>query len=118
MGVTSGNEGSVDRESILELVSVITEFNDISEFMQDENLDLAMASIAKLIAKPDIPIQKVPLLVVQIQALSSKFNIQAKYYTAWGLGKAGTPGNRKKEVYFTMGAELEKLANALKYLAK
>ncbi len=108
----------MDEEPVVRLISTITEFNDMSEYMQDPDLDKALEQVAKLIAKPVIPFQTIPLLIVQLQALSAKFSIQAKYYVAWGLGKAGTEGNRKKEVYFTVAAELDKLVNALKYLAK
>jgi hypothetical protein len=88
----------VDRESVLELVSSVT--------------------IIKLIAKPDVPFAAANKLVVQTQALSSKFSMKSKYYIAWGLGKAGTEGNRKKEVYFTLSEQMEKLSNSLKYLSK
>jgi hypothetical protein len=102
---------------ILESVSRITEWNDLSEFMKDEDLDSALATVVKLIAKPDVPFAQAHTLIVRLQALSAKFGIQARVYTTFAV-----PGDKdaakKKNVYYTMNEEIDKLVAALKYSAK
>jgi hypothetical protein len=107
-----------DDKSTLELVSEITEFNDISEQLQDQRLDEALALVVKLVAKPDIPVAKVPTLLVTLQALSAEMAIKANYYTNFEKGSSGTLPNKKKNVYYTMSSSLDRLVDALKYMMK
>lgn len=102
-------------DSIIELVSEITEINEISEFMQDKDLDKAMELIVKLIAKPDVPSAKAPELIISLQALSTKFAVLARYYTSF---EKGVDASKKKNIYYTMNAAIDKLCDALKYSAK
>ena len=102
-------------ENTFQLISQVTEFNDISEHMQDEDLDLALDIIIKLIAKPDVPASKVAALIVQLQAMSVKFKMQAKYYMHF---KKGTQFAAKKGTYMTASESIDKLVDALKYEAR
>ena len=43
---------------LIELISEITEFNDMKEYMNDPDLDYALDLIIKLITKPDVPSSK------------------------------------------------------------
>ena len=99
----------------LEIVSKITEFNDMSEFMQDKDLDKALEFVIKLILKPDVPAAKAPELIVQLQALSAKFAMLARHYTT--LEKGGDAA-KKKNIYYTANDAVDKLVDALKYSAK
>lgn len=114
----AGGVAVLERESVLELISAITEFNDIHESLKDDDLDMALANVVKLVAKPDVPYQAVTRLIVQLQALSMKFRVQGKYYVVWGGGNAGQPAKKKKEMLFTVADELNRLVDALKYLAR
>lgn len=105
----------MERETTIELVSKITQFNDISDFMNDEDLDMALAYIVKLIAKPDLPFNAANKLIVQLQALSAKFAILARYYTTM---EKSAESAKKKNVYYTASEEVDKLVSALKYLIK
>lgn len=101
----------------LELVSLITEFNDISEFMQDEQLDKAMGLVVKIIVRQaDIPREKIPPLIVELQALATKFALLATYYAT--IGKSGTAEMHKKNIYNTARDAIGKLTDALKYRVK
>lgn len=102
-------------ESVIDMVSEITEINEISEFMQDKDLDKAMELIIKLIVKPDVPSTKAPELIITLQALSTKFAVLARYYTSF---EKGVDASKKKNVYYTMNAAIDKLCDALKYSAK
>lgn len=105
-------------ENPLELVSAITEFNDLSEFMSDEQLDKAMHLVVKLLMKPDVPAAMAPRLIVELQALSTKFAVMAVYYSTIARDKAGTPNNHKKNVYYSTKEAIDKLVDALKYSAR
>lgn len=106
----------LEDKSVGEIVNEITEFNDMSAYLQDEDVDAAMAKIVLLIARPNVPQSKVGPLIVWCQALSVKFNLQAKHYMLFSTDKEEK--TKKKNAYLSLSDGLEKLANALKYLAK
>lgn len=111
----------MDRETILELVSKVTELNDISEHMSDEDLDTALAYVVKLVANPDVPIFKVPALIVKLQAIAALCQIKAKHYQIYGGGvdaQSKKLASEKKNMYYTVSAEIDKLVAALKYYSK
>lgn len=101
-----------DRNTTLELVSQVQEFLDLHEFMNDDDLDTALGFVIKLIAKPDVPAALAPELIVKLQAISAKMGMMASYYT--NVGK----DSKKKNVYYSMRDNLDKLVDALKYAAK
>ena len=102
-------------KSTIDLISELTEFNDIKAYMNDADLDYALDLIIKLIAKPDVPSSKAPDLIVKMQALSAKFALMARYYTTF---EKGGENAKKKNVYFTAEEAINKLVDALKYSAK
>ena len=101
--------------TILENISKITEFNDMSEYMQDKDLDLALDLIIKLISKPDVPAASAPALIVKLQAISAKLAMQARYYTTF---EKGGENSKKKNTYYTAAEAIDKLVDALKYSAR
>jgi hypothetical protein len=105
-------------ESTLEYINQVTEFNDIHDFMNDSDLDEAMALIVKIMMKPDIPSIQAVALIGKLQAMSAKFGILATYYTTIAKGPSGSINNTKKNIYYTMKDSLDKLVDSLKYLAK
>jgi hypothetical protein len=102
-------------DTTLEIISQVTEFNDLSEFMQDKDLDKALEFVIKLVMKPDVPSAKAPELIIQLQALSAKFSVLARYYTTF---EKGGEASKKKNAYYTMSDCLDRLVDALKYSAK
>lgn len=101
----------------LELVSLITEFNEMSEYMQDEQLDQALGLVVKIIVRQaDIPREKIPPLIVELQALATKFALLATYYAT--IGKDGTVEMHKKNIYNTARDAIGKLVDSLKYRVK
>jgi hypothetical protein len=94
----------------LDWVSMVTEINDVHEFMQDEVVDEAMALIVKLCVKSgSVPPNVAAKLVVHMQALAAQCAIKAKYYTV--LNK----DSQKKNIYYTLEDALNNLVNAIKY---
>ena len=99
----------------IELISELSEFNDIKEFMNDKDLDFALDLIVKLIAKPDVPSSKAPDLIVKMQALSAKFAMMSRFYTTF---EKGGENAKKKNVYYTAEEAINRLVDALKYSAR
>lgn len=105
-------------KSTLELISTITEFNDLHEFMKDEHLDKTLAVVVKLLMNPDIPAAKAPNLIIELQAMSTKFAVLASVYSTILKDKAGTENNNKKNIYYSVKESIDKLVDALKYVVR
>lgn len=101
--------------NLLEEVSNITELNEISEYMQDPDLDAAMELIIKLIAKPDVPASKAPEIITRLQAIAAKLSIMSRYYTTF---EKGPEASKKKNVYYTTADAINRVVDALKYNAR
>ena len=101
--------------NVLETISSVTEFNDIHEFMQDDDLDRAMARIIRIIAQPEIPVDKAAVGIVQLQAMSAKFKLLAKHYTVM---EKGPDASKKKNIYYTAAESLDRIVDSLKYLVR
>ena len=107
-----------DDKNTLELISDITEFNDLHEFMKDEHLDRTLAIVVKLLMNPDVPSAKAPLLIIELQAMSTKFAVLASVYSTIAKDKAGTANNNKKNIYYSVKESIDKLVDALKYVVR
>ena len=105
-------------KNTLELISDITEFNDLHEFMGDDHLDKALAIVVKLLMNPDVPSAKAPSLIIELQAMSTKFAVLASVYSTIAKDKAGTVNNNKKNVYYSVKESIDKLVDALKYVVR
>ena len=105
-------------KNTLQLISDITEFNDLHEYMQDEHLDKALAIIVKLLMTPDVPSAKAPMLIMELQAMSTKFAVMSSVYSTIAKDKAGTSNNNKKNVYYSVKESIDKLVDALKYVVR
>ena len=93
----------------LQLISDITEFNDLHEYMQDEHLDKALSIVVKLLMNPDVPSAKAPMLIMELQAMSTKFAVMSSVYSTIAKDKAGTVNNNKKNVYYSVKESIDKL---------
>lgn len=101
--------------NIFESISEVSEFNDLSKYMNDADLDEALALVIKLIVKPDVPSSKAPELIVRLQALSAKFAILKRYYMTF---EKGTEASIKKNTYASMTDAIDKVVDSLKYIAR
>lgn len=100
---------------LIDEISILTEFNDLKDNMQDKDLDDALDLIVKLIAKPDVPAAKAPELIVKLQAISAKFSMLKRYYMTF---EKGTAASNRKNTYATAVEAIDKLVDALKYSAR
>jgi hypothetical protein len=105
-------------KSVIDWINEIAEFTDIHEFVKDKELDEALAIVVKIMMKPDIPSSQAPVLIAKLSALSAKFAVLATWYSTMAKDRSGTPNNIKKNIYYTMKEALDKIVDALKYVAK
>jgi len=106
---------NLTEKPLIELISEVTEFNDMKEYMNDPDLDYALDLIIKLITKPDVPSSKAPDLIIKMQALSAKFAMLSRFYTTF---EKGGENAKKKNVYYTAEEAINRLVDALKYSAR
>lgn len=103
--------------SQMELISMISEFNELHEYMNDEQMDRALELVVKFIVRAgEIQPKDVPPVIVELQALATKFAILSSYYG--NMGKGGAREVHIKNMAYTMNSALTKLADSLKYLTK
>ena len=86
---------------------------EIAEFMQDEELTTALTTVAKLILKPDIPIQVATIEIVRLQAIAAKMAFKATWMVNVDKGDRA-----KKNIYFTAAEAISDLVAALKYITR
>jgi hypothetical protein len=94
-------------------LDMVNGLEEIADFMQDEELSIALTTIAKLIIKPDIPLQVATIEIVRLQAIAAKMAFKA----TWMVNVE--KGNReKKNIYFTAHDAITDLVSALKYIVR
>jgi hypothetical protein len=102
----------------LELISKIGEFQELHDFMEDPELDEAMAIMVQVMINPNLKPETNQKLIVQLQAYAAKFSMLASMYSTIKKAPAGSPNNYKKNIYYTAAESLDKLVQALKYTFK
>jgi predicted S18 family serine protease len=86
---------------------------EIADYMQDEDLSDALAMVAKLIIKPDIPLQVATVEIVRLQAIAAKMAFRATWLTNVDKGDRA-----KKNIYYTAAEAINTLVSALKYIIR
>lgn len=86
---------------------------EIADYMNDEELTMALTMIAKLIIKPDIPLQVATVEIVRLQAIAAKMQFKATWLTNVDKGDRA-----KKNIYYTAAEAINNLVSALKYITR
>lgn len=94
-------------------LEMINGLSEISEYMEDEELTTALTMIAKLIVKPDIPIQVATLEIVRLQAIAAKLSLKATW-----MANVDKENRAKKNIYYTAAESVNSLVSALKYITR
>lgn len=94
-------------------LEMINGLSEISEYMEDEDLTTALTMIAKLIIKPDIPIQVATLEIVRLQAIAAKLSLRATW-----MANVDKNNRAKKNIYYTAAESVNNLVSALKYITR
>lgn len=94
-------------------IDMVNGLSEIADYMNDEELTQALTFIAKLIIKPDIPLNVATVEIVRLQAIAAKMAFKATWMV--NVDK----GNReKKNIYFTAHGAINDLVSALKYIVR
>jgi hypothetical protein len=94
-------------------IDAVNGLSEIADFMQDEELTQALTTIAKLIVRPDIPLQVATVEIVRLQAIAAKMAFRATWMVNVEKGQ-----REKKNIYFTAHEAISDLVSALKYIVK
>jgi predicted S18 family serine protease len=94
----------------LEMISGLSE---IADYMQDEELNTALTFIAKVILKPDIPLNVVTIEIVRLQAIAAKMAFKATW-----MANVDKSDRGKKNIYYTAAESINNLVSALKYITR
>ena len=97
-------------KTTLEMVNGLSE---IADFMNDEELTTALTFVAKVILKPDIPLNVATVEIVRLQAIAAKMSLKATWMVNVEKGDRA-----KKNIYFTAAEALNDLVSALKYITR
>lgn len=100
----------VPQKTTLDMVNGLTE---IADYMQDEELTMALTMIAKIIIKPDIPLQVASMEIVRLQAIAAKMSFKATW-----MANVDKSDRAKKNIYFTAAQAINDLVSALKYIMR
>lgn len=94
-------------------IDMVNGLAEIADFMEDEELTTALTFIAKLIIKPDIPLNVATVEIVRLQAIAAKMAFKATWMVNVEKGDRA-----KKNIYFTAAEAINELVAALKYIAR
>jgi predicted S18 family serine protease len=94
-------------------IEMVNGLSEIADYMQDEELTTALTMIAKLIVKPDIPLNVASLEIVRLQAIAAKMAFRATWMTNVDKSDRG-----KKNIYYTAAESINDLVSALKYIMR
>ena len=94
-------------------IDMVNGLSEIADYMQDEELTTALTMIAKIIIKPDVPIQVASLEIVRLQAIAAKMSFKATW-----MANVDKSDSAKKNIYFTAAQAINDLVSALKYIMR
>lgn len=106
-------------QSTLKDIDTILEFQELNDFMQDEDLAKALNTVIKLSVKSEsVPPAQIPALIVKLQSLSAIFAMKATSYATILKEPTGKPNNHKKNIYYSANSALDRVVDSLKYMSK
>jgi hypothetical protein len=98
------------QQTTIEMVNGLAE---IADYMQDEELTTALTFIAKIIIKPDIPLNVATVEIVRLQAIAAKMSLKATW-----MANVDKSDRGKKNLYYTAAESINNLVSALKYIIR
>jgi hypothetical protein len=94
-------------------IDMVNGLAEIADYMQDEELTTALTFIAKIIIKPDIPLNVAHIEIVRLQAIAAKMAFKATW-----MANVDKSDRGKKNLYYTAAESLNNLVSALKYISR
>lgn len=99
-------------KTVAELISDVDHFMSIHNWLEDDDLDMALSYVVKLMQKPDVPPATAYKVIIRLQAISAKMQMSASI-----LSHGPDKDPKKKNVYYSAYKAIDKLVDALKYAA-
>lgn len=94
-------------------IDMVNGLSEIADYMQDEELTTALTFIAKIIVKPDIPMNVATVEIVRLQAIAAKMAFKATW-----MANVDKSDRGKKNLYYTAAESINNLVSALKYIIR
>ena len=94
-------------------IDMINGLSEIADYMNDEELTQALTFIAKVIIKPDIPLNVVTVEIVRLHAIAAKMAFRATW-----MANVDKSDRGKKNLYYTAAEAINSLVSALKYITR
>lgn len=94
-------------------IDMVNGLSEIADYMQDEELTAALTFIAKIIIKPDIPLNVATVEIVRLQAIAAKMSFKATW-----MANVDKSDRGKKNLYYTAAESINNLVSALKYIIR
>jgi predicted S18 family serine protease len=94
-------------------IDMVNGLSEIADYMQDEELTTALTFIAKIIIKPDIPLNVATVEIVRLQAIAAKMSFKATW-----MANVDKSDRGKKNLYYTAAESINNLVSALKYITR
>ena len=94
-------------------IDMVNGLTEIADYMKDEELTMALTMIAKLIIKPDVPLNVATVEIVRLQAIAAKMSFRATW-----MANVDKGDRAKKNIYFTAAESINNLVSALKYIIR
>lgn len=94
-------------------IDMVNGLAEIAEYMEDEELTTALTFIAKIIIKPDIPLNVATVEIVRLQAIAAKMSFKATW-----MANVDKSDRGKKNLYYTAAESINNLVSALKYITR
>jgi predicted S18 family serine protease len=94
-------------------IEMVNGLSEIADYMQDEELTQALTFIAKIIIKPDIPLNVATVEIVRLQAIAAKMSFKATW-----MANVDKNDRAKKNIYYTAAESINNLVSALKYIMR
>jgi predicted S18 family serine protease len=94
-------------------IDMVNGLSEIADYMEDEELTTALTFIAKIIIKPDIPLNVATVEIVRLQAIAAKMAFKATW-----MANVDKSDRGKKNLYYTAAESINNLVSALKYITR
>ena len=94
-------------------IDMVNGLAEIADYMEDEELTTALTFIAKIIIKPDIPLNVATVEIVRLQAIAAKMAFKATW-----MANVDKNNRAKKNIYYTAAEAVNNLVSALKYIMR
>jgi predicted S18 family serine protease len=94
-------------------IDMVNGLAEIADYMEDEELTTALTFIAKIIVKPDIPLNVATVEIVRLQAIAAKMAFKATW-----MANVDKSDRGKKNLYYTAAESINNLVSALKYITR